>query len=101
IVFVATKGTATDKALELASPGSLSGKVVVDVTNPLTMNADKQLTLKQLPDGSLGETVQRLLPTSRVVKAFNTVTAPHMYKPQFPSGTPQMFFCGNDAGAKA
>ena len=101
IVFVATKGTATDKALELAGPGSLSGKVVVDVTNPLTMNADKQLALKHLPDGSLGETVQRLLPNSRVVKAFNTVNAAHMVKPQFPGGAPEMFFCGNDAGAKA
>lgn len=101
IVFVATKGTATEKALELAGPAAFSGKTVVDVTNPLTMNSDKQLVLKELPDGSLGETVQRVLADAKVVKALNTVNSAHMFRPQFPGGVPDMFYCGNDADAKA
>ena len=100
-VIVATKGTATEKALELAGPAAFSGKTVIDVTNPLTMNSDKQLVLKELPDGSCGETVQRVLADARVVKAFNTVNSAHMFRPQFPGGVPDMFFCGNDAKAKA
>ena len=100
IVFVATRGTATEQALQLAGPDRFSGKVVVDVTNPLKMNAEKQMILAPLPDGSLGETVQRLLGTAKVVKALNTVNSAHMVHPRFPGGTPEMFLCGNDADAK-
>jgi predicted dinucleotide-binding enzyme len=49
---------------------------------------------------SAGETVQRLLPEARVVKAFNIVGNPHMYKPRFEEGRPTMFICGNDDSAK-
>jgi predicted dinucleotide-binding enzyme len=38
-------------------------------------------------------------PQARVVKAFNTVGYARMFKPQFPGGPPDMFICGNDAGA--
>jgi hypothetical protein len=44
--------------------------------------------------------VQRLLPEARVVKAFNIVGNPHMFKPDFPGGPPTMFVCGNDERAK-
>ena len=47
-----------------------------------------------------GERVQRLVPDALVVKAFNTVGAPHMFRPTFPGGPPDMFICGNDAGAQ-
>jgi predicted dinucleotide-binding enzyme len=50
---------------------------------------------------SAGETVQRLLPEARVVKAFNIITAAHMVQPQLPDGAPDMFIAGNDAAAKA
>jgi predicted dinucleotide-binding enzyme len=49
---------------------------------------------------SAGEQVQRWLPDSHVVKAFNTVGNRHMVKPEFPDGPPDMFICGNDARAK-
>ena len=100
INFVATRGTATEQALQLAGPDNFSGKVVVDVTNPLKMNAEKQMILAPLPDGSLGETVQRLLATAKVVKALNTVNSAHMVRPRFPGGIPEMFLCGNDVDAK-
>jgi predicted dinucleotide-binding enzyme len=101
MIFVATKGTATEHALQMANPHYFAGKVVVDVTNPLTMNSEKQLTLAALPDGSLGEAVQRVLPDAKVVKTLNTVNSAHMVHPQFAGGTPEMFLCGNDADAKA
>ena len=40
-------------------------------------------------------------PQARGVKAFNTVGYARMFKPQFPGGPPDMFICGNDAGAKS
>jgi predicted dinucleotide-binding enzyme len=47
-----------------------------------------------------GERVQRLLPEAHVVKAFNTVGNPFMFRPSFPGGPPDMFFCGNNDDAK-
>jgi 8-hydroxy-5-deazaflavin:NADPH oxidoreductase len=44
--------------------------------------------------------VQRWLPQSKVVKAFNCVGNAHMFRPQFAGGPPDMFIAGNDAGAK-
>ncbi|HZF11681.1 MAG TPA: hypothetical protein VFE33_23085 [Thermoanaerobaculia bacterium] len=44
--------------------------------------------------------MQRWLPEARVVKAFNSVGAPHMIHPVFPGGPPDMFYCGNDEAAK-
>jgi hypothetical protein len=49
---------------------------------------------------SAGETVQRMLPDSKVVKAFNIVGNPHMIHPDFPGGKPTMFICGNDEAAE-
>lgn len=35
-----------------------------------------------------------------MVKAFNSVGAPRMVNPSYTQGTPTMFYCGDDAGAK-
>jgi len=51
--------------------------------------------------GRVGELVQRLLPRSQVVKAFNIVTAAHMVHPRLADGTPDMLIAGDDAAAKA
>ena len=40
------------------------------------------------------------MPEAKVVKAFNTVGHAHMFRPDFPGGPPDMFICGDDAGAK-
>jgi predicted dinucleotide-binding enzyme len=101
IIVLAVRGTAVEAALAQAGPENFAGKVVVDATNPLKMGADKQLTLGVGFSDSLGEQVQRALPSARVVKAFNAVNNAHMYRPAFPGGTPEMFICGDDAAAKA
>lgn len=102
LVVLATLWSGTENAIKLAGPKNLAGKVVIDATNPLVFGkegAPPTLALGHTDSG--GEQVQRWLPQSKVVKAFNMVGNAHMVNPQFPGGPPDMFFCGNDAGAKA
>lgn len=100
IVVVATLWSGTEHALQLAGSANFAGKVVIDVTNPLVFEPGKPPRLALGTNDSGGEQVQRWLPEARVVKAFNTVGAPHMIHPRFPDGPPDMFYCGNDDAAK-
>lgn len=100
IAVLATSWEGTPGALQLAGAGNLSGKVVIDVTNPLDFSKGVPPRLAVGRDDSGGETVQRLLPGARVVKAFNIVGNPHMFRPDFPGGPPTMFICGSDERAK-
>ena len=70
VVIVAT-GYA-DAVTALRSVGSLAGKVVVDITNPLTPDY-MGLTLGY--DTSAAEEIARAVPDALVVKAFNTLFA--------------------------
>ncbi len=88
------------QALEAVGPVHLAGKLVIDPSNPLDFSTG-QPSLALGHSDSAGELVQRLLPGAKVVKAFNTITAGHMVRPQLPDGTPDMFIAGNDAQAKA
>ncbi len=101
VAVIALLWSGVENALRLAGPENFAGKVVIDVTNPLSSpspNAPLQLALGHTDSG--GEQVQRWLPSARVVKAFNSVGQAHMFKPQFPGGPPDMFICGNDDAAK-
>ena len=82
---------ATMKAL-----GDLSGKVVIDCTDPL--NATRELALGFNDSG--GETVARLSPGARVVKAFSTTGADNMADSRYPGGKLMMAIAGDDAAAK-
>jgi 8-hydroxy-5-deazaflavin:NADPH oxidoreductase len=97
---LATLWSGTQSALSMAGAQNLAGKVLIDATNPLvfTPGAPPALALGHTDSG--GEQVQRWVPHAKVVKAFNIVGHPHMVKPQFPGGPPDMFICGNDAAAK-
>ncbi len=101
IVVLATLWTGTENAIRLAGATNCSGKVLIDVTNPLLYSPNELPRLALGHTDSGGEQVQRWLPDARVVKAFNTVGHAHMVDPAFPGGPPDMFLCGNDAGAKA
>lgn len=100
LIVLATSWSGTEQALELAGPTNLAGKVVIDVTNPLVFaeGAPPALALGHTDSG--GEQVQRWLGDSRVVKAFNSVGNPLMFRPSFADGPPTMFICGNDASAR-
>jgi hypothetical protein len=49
---------------------------------------------------SLGESIQREFPDTKVVKALNTVNCLAMIDPGRVNGAHDIFRCGNDAGAK-
>ena len=100
VVVLATLWSGTESALKMAGARNLAGKVVMDATNPLvfTPNAPPGLALGWKDSG--GEQVQRWLPDANVVKVYNTVGNSLMVDPVIPGGPPDMFICGNDAGAK-
>ena len=80
----------------LSAAGSLQGKILVDATNPLTPNLELALGFSN----SAGETVARLAPGARVVKAFNTTGAENMAKAREFASRPMMSVAGDDAEAK-
>ncbi len=100
VAVLATLWAGTENALRLAGPERLAGKVVLDATNPLRFSGNGPPTLALGHGDSGGEQVQRWLPGAKVVKAFNIVGNAHMVNPRFPGGPPDMFICGDDAGAK-
>jgi 8-hydroxy-5-deazaflavin:NADPH oxidoreductase len=100
VVVLATLGVANESAIELAGRERFRGKVVIDTTNPLDFSGGMPPKLAVAGNDSAGERVQRLLPDAHVVKAFNTVGNPFMFRPEFPGGPPDMFIAGNDEDAK-
>jgi predicted dinucleotide-binding enzyme len=75
---------------------ALSGKTVVDVTNVL----DSKMNLALGFDKSGAEELQKKLPRSRVVKAFNTLFAQHMDTGRLGGQPLSAFVAGDDANAK-
>lgn len=99
MIALATLWTGTPDAIAKAGEANFVGKIVIDVTNPLDFTSMPPKLLIGHTD-SAGETVQHMLPNSKVVKAFNIVGNPHMVHPDFAGGRPTMFVCGNDDEAK-
>jgi predicted dinucleotide-binding enzyme len=100
IIVLAVKGTAAEEAVHLCGAG-LTGKVVIDATNPLA-DAPPQsgvLALFTNVNESLMERLQNRAPGAKFVKAFSSVGSGLMVNPKLPS-KPSMFICGNDGGAK-
>ena len=100
IAVLCTLWVGTENALTLAGRDRLSGKIVIDTTNPLDFSAGVPPRLALGHTDSAGEQVQRWLPDARVVKCFNIVGHAHMVNPSFPGGPPDMLLCGNNAAAK-
>jgi len=101
VVVFATLGVANPDVVKAIGPESVAGKVVIDVTNPLDFSKGFPPDLAIKGDDSGGETLQRLIPAGKVVKAFNIVGNALMFRPELPGGPPDMFIAGDDAGAKA
>jgi predicted dinucleotide-binding enzyme len=99
LIVIATLFGGTKNALELATPAALKDKIVIDATNPLEFTKAGP-TLAAGFDDSAGERIQKQLPESKVVKAWNIVTAKTMVDPVREEGVPDMFIAGNDAEAK-
>lgn len=98
LIVLAVHHSGIQDAIALIGAENLAGKVVIDTTNAITPEADTLVYDAGVT--SLGEQIQAGLPDSHVVKAFNTVGAALMYKPDFGEQTPTMFIAGNDTGSK-
>ncbi len=99
VIILATSWNVFENVLRLAGEDNLTGKVLIDATNPLNFGP-KGPELGVGHTDSAGEQVQRFLPKTNVVKCFNIVGNQHMFRPDFPGGPPDMFIAGNDDGAK-
>jgi predicted dinucleotide-binding enzyme len=101
-VILAVKGTASAEALRAAKAENLSGKTVIDATNPIADAPPVNGVLKFFTtlDESLMERLQKEFASARFVKAFNSVGNAFMVKPALGGGPPTMFICGNDEAAK-
>lgn len=102
MAVIATGGTVTESALQLAGEKNFAGKVVIDATNPIAAAApiNGVLQFSTGANESLMEKIQAILPDASVVKAFSCVGNGLMYKPDFGGTKPTMFICGNDDAAK-
>ena len=84
--------------MALRSAGDLKGKVVVDITNPLTADYTG-LTIGH--SSSAAEEIQKAFPGAKVVKAFNTVFAQVVAGgPKLADAIVPVYFAGDDATAK-
>jgi len=95
-----TAGTAALTALDAAGGANLTGKVVIDVANPLDFSAGMPPTLDPVNTDSLGEQIQRAFPEAKVVKTLNTMTCSVMVEPARVAGEHNVFVSGEDTGAK-
>lgn len=97
VVFLATPFAAIEGALSEA--GDLSGKIVVDCTNPVGPNLTHMLKSEQ----SGAEMVQSLVPSSKVVKAFTIYGFENFENNTYPGYgdlKPAMLIAGDDAIVK-
>ena len=102
LVVLAVKGSVAADALRAAGVANLTGKPVIDATNPLADQPPINGVLRFFTtlDESLMEHLQREFDAVRFVKAFNSVGNARMVNPQYKGGKPTMFICGNDEAAK-
>ena len=102
-VVLAVRGSAAEDAVRLAGPSVLSGKTVIDTTNPIAGPPSAAGVLPLFTDSgqSLMERLAALAPQARFVKAFSCVGSGLMVSPGLAGGPPTMFICGDDASAKA
>jgi len=97
VVVVATPYEQAVAALQAAGP--LAGKVVIDITNPLTAD---YMGLSIGHDTSAGEEIAKAFPDVDIAKAFNTLFAQVISEgPAFADGqVARAFYAGNSERAK-
>jgi predicted dinucleotide-binding enzyme len=101
IIFNCTSGTGALEALSAAGEKNLSGKIIIDISNPLDFSRGMPPSLFVCNTDSLGEQIQKAFPDSKVVKTLNTVNCNVMVNPSLVPGDHDMFVSGNDADSKA
>jgi len=98
VIVLATPWQGTESAIR--SLGDLSGRIVIDCTNPLGMGPEGLgLVLGHTTSG--GEQVEQWAKGAAVFKAFNTTGAANLADPSRYRPPPVMFVAGDDATRKA
>ena len=100
ILVLATAWEGTVNAVDMAGKDNFKGKILIDVTNPLDFSQGPPPKMAVNKGNSGGEQIQNMLPETKVVKAFNTVSAYIMINPKLEEGDPDLFIAGNDNEAK-
>jgi 8-hydroxy-5-deazaflavin:NADPH oxidoreductase len=102
LLVLAVKGTVAEKVLLEIDSGSLSGKTIIDATNPIADAPPQNGVLQFFTslNQSLMEQLQQVFAHTHFVKAFNSVGNAIMVNPTFKEGKPTMFICGNNDQAK-
>lgn len=98
VVFLATPFLANAQVVPPLAD-ALAGKVLIDCTNPVGPGLSHGLGSAQ----SGSQALQALAPKARVVKAFSVYGRENLEDNAYPGHgvRPAMFFCGDDADAKA
>ena len=96
VIVLAVPGMVVEEVVQRL--GDLSGKLIIDATNPLVM--DEPMHFSFGVESSNGEIVQAAAPEAMVVKAFNTVTWQSMMDPEESDGPLYVPLAGNDESAK-
>ena len=81
------------------SLGDLSGKIIIDPTNPLRRGEDGLFEMSV--DTSNAELIQGWAPDAHVVKAFNSLNWRQMVDPESSAGPISILIVGDDAESKA
>jgi len=102
IVVLAVKGSAAEEALRGIGAEHLTGKTVIDTSNPIADLPPENGVLRYFTslDESLMERLQKIIPGARFVKSFSCAGHRYMVNPDFGGTRPTMFICGNDDAAK-
>lgn len=101
IVVLAVKGMVAKEVVKIVKE-KISGKTVIDTTNPIADEEPVNGVLKFFTslDNSLMEQLQDIAPKAGFVKAFNSIGSSMMVNPDFNGVKPTMFICGNNEDAK-
>lgn len=101
VIVLPVPGSALVDVIQEIGVQKFEGKILWDITNALSAEAPANGVIKLIttPEESLAEKIQKLLPSTHVIKAMNTVGAHLMYKPTL-SEKGTVFVAGNDEQAK-
>ncbi|MBI3510270.1 MAG: NAD(P)-binding domain-containing protein [Bacteroidetes bacterium] len=101
IIFNAANGRFSLAALKLANT-DFAGKIIIDVANPLDFTTTPPTLISEFANtNSIGESIQKQFPKTKVVKTLNTFGMVLGVNPkQLNNGDHTIFVSGNDENSK-
>jgi 8-hydroxy-5-deazaflavin:NADPH oxidoreductase len=99
IILEAINGEYVVKTLKTLAD-QLAGKILIDISNALDFSGG-EVRITTVDGPSLGEQIQKVLPDTKVIKAFNTMNAGVQIDPNgLAGGDHHLFIAGDDQAAK-